>query len=211
MVNITINDGRGEGVGWYSLFRENNEVEPGNVASQNWDMEGFFLDGNTLIMQGGYNFTTSLGYDGFKSGDIFIDVNGNGYDYVARISNVGATYDVYSMGNTFSVFYAQNATSNPWRYKNGGESIFEDRTISYTSFLDDEGTHYVANLNIEWLTDGLKFGDKVLFHYTMECGNDNLLGEYYHVIPESYCGGYLVGAAIIALALYKKLSSATPE
>lgn len=205
-MNITVNDGRGEGIGWYSPFRENNEVEPGNIISQNWDMEGFYLHGNILTMQGGYNFTTSFGYDGFKPGDVFIDVNGGGYDYVARISDVGVNYDVYSMGATSNVYYAQNALSNPWRYKDSGEVLEENVVINYTSFLDGEGMHYIANLDVGWLLDRLSYGDSLEFHYTMECGNDNLMGQYDHIVPESHSSGYIVGAVMLAVAIYRKFS-----
>ena len=50
--NITIWDGMGV------VDVEDNEVAPGCVASQVWDLEGFFLDGNMLTMVGGFNYVT---------------------------------------------------------------------------------------------------------------------------------------------------------
>ncbi|MBW1796618.1 MAG: PEP-CTERM sorting domain-containing protein [Deltaproteobacteria bacterium] len=80
--NITIWDGMGSDA-------EDNEVEPGCVQAQKWDLEAFFLNDTTLTMVGGFNFKEGeddpwrwedkkknirLHYD---SGDIFIDVNGD--------------------------------------------------------------------------------------------------------------------------------------
>ena len=83
--NITIFDGVANGTGWYS-DREDQEVEPGCLTGQTWDLEGFFLDGSTLTMVGGFDFKNgvpdpypwrNLHYD---SGDIFIDTEG-GFNY----------------------------------------------------------------------------------------------------------------------------------
>jgi hypothetical protein len=73
--NITISDENfyANTIGWYS-DREDQEVEPGMVRDQVWDLEGFFLNGSTLTMVGGYNFAEGEGQ--FKSGDIFISTTG---------------------------------------------------------------------------------------------------------------------------------------
>jgi hypothetical protein len=76
---ITIYDNEKSGGSvWYDRGEspgENEEVEPGNATGQIWDQEGFFLYGTKLTMMGGYNFLTGAG--GFRSGDIFIDVDGD--------------------------------------------------------------------------------------------------------------------------------------
>lgn len=177
-INITINDGSGPGSGWYSPNYENQEVEPNCVTGQVWDMESFKLTGNTLVMTGGYNFTIPTGYGGYRPGDIFFDVNGGGYDYVAVIGNASSTYNVYSLGNTYDVYHAQNSLSNPWRYKDGGSALVVNENISYGSFNDVEGTHYTATLDLSWLDPVVSPGYTVKVHNTMECGNDNLLGQY---------------------------------
>jgi hypothetical protein len=77
--NITIYDNESSGSpGWHNQGTspgEDEEVEPGNTTGQEWDLEGFFLNGTKLTMVGGYNFLTGAG--GFRSGDIFIDVDGD--------------------------------------------------------------------------------------------------------------------------------------
>jgi hypothetical protein len=64
------------GGGWYNRGNspgENEEVEPNCLTGQAWDLEKFLLVGTKLTMIGGYNFTS--GYQGWDSGDIFIDTN----------------------------------------------------------------------------------------------------------------------------------------
>jgi len=101
----------------------------------------YVAPGNILSLVGGYNFTN--GQDGWRGGDIFIDINpgfaptnvdggvgsieppnvlganGGGYDYVIDISPVDGTYDVYAISGLtvgsglLSAFYFPQ--SNPWR------------------------------------------------------------------------------------------------
>lgn len=67
----------GSGNTWWSRTTENQEVEPGNTTGQAWDMEAFLFDAaaKNLQLQGGFNMKN--GHDGFYSGDVFIDVNGD--------------------------------------------------------------------------------------------------------------------------------------
>ena len=204
-LNITIYDGASSALtGWHGQ-QENQETEPNTATSQLWDMESFELNGNQLTMTGGYNFTSATGYGGFTPGDIFFDVNGGGYDFVATVSSAGPTYNVYKLpANTYSVYYAQNAASNPWKYKSGG--ILEESLlpVSYGSFLDVEGTHYTATLNITWLLDNLANGDVVTIHNTMGCGNDNLMGRFEHTVPENGNMLAMFGLGGVALAAIKR-------
>ncbi len=130
--NITIWDGMGSDA-------EDNEVEPGCVQAQKWDLEAFFLNDSTLTMVGGYNFRAGEG--GYASGDIFIDVNGDakygpantgsgggnsittntfGYDYVLDLDFSDLTYTVYGLtdASTLSVWFDQNEESKSTCLKN---------------------------------------------------------------------------------------------
>lgn len=77
--NITINDTVGYAGG--GVGGEDNEVEPGCVYGQQWDVEAFLLDSGTktLSIKSGYNLQAGQWATGwnmmFYSGDIFIDVN----------------------------------------------------------------------------------------------------------------------------------------
>lgn len=208
--NITINDGAGNGSGWYSATRENNEVEPGTVGAQVWDLESFDKTGQTLTMTGGYNFTNPAGYGGFRPGDLFIDVDGTGfYDYVAVIGNANTSYDIYSLNNslnTYDVYYAQNVFSNPWRYKSGGTLISSNNTATYGSYSDFEGTHYTVGVDISWLDSSLPNGSVVTFHNTMECGNDNLLGQYTtRSVPDAGGTGVMFGMGMLLIGAYRQM------
>lgn len=112
-VDITINDtvNNGSSSGWYrgtTGVAENDEVEPGTVTGQVWDMEAFLLDfaNAKLKVQAGYNMTA--GYGGYYSGDIFIDVNGD-----ARWGNA-ITTDA-SSGTSNGYFTVANSQYN-WDY-----------------------------------------------------------------------------------------------
>lgn len=204
--NITIYDkNSSSNTGWYGK-QEDQEVEPGCITGQAWDLEGFFLNGSLLTMVGGYNFVA--GNDGWDSGDIFIDINGDavygdihsgsngiqnvpnsfGYDYVLDMNFSNLTYNIFSITGTSIVsrtFYGINYGSSPWRYVSGGTSLGSG-TISYLSGLSDAqvgngvlgGTHYAATVNLGFLGSNVTF----IAHFTQECGNDNLMGQ--GVIPE---------------------------
>ena len=190
-LDITTWDGNGTGIGWYG-DGEDNEVEPGMVAAQEWDLEAFLLNGTELTMIGGYDFKN--GYGGYDPGDIFIDIdggalfgdihegaNGNdtvdnkyGYEYAIRLDFSNNTYDVYEINSGSKVttaFYQQNQGSSPWRYDSGAVSSSEEAgTFSYTA-----GASNKVILDLSFLGAAI---NNFTVHYTMECGNDNLMGKY---------------------------------
>lgn len=215
--NITMYDGRGTGTGWHGA-QEDQEVEPGDVPGQNWDLEGFFLNGSKLTMVGGFDFIggvdTRIGT--IVSGDIFIDINGDaqygtalngsgggyatvdktyGYDYVLDLDfddDTGYSYDVYELtdASTVTVYYSQNEESNPWRYAGGGTKLIENAAISYYTGLSDSeaadlegGSHNALTVDIGFL-GGIIPGDEFIAHFTIGCGNDNLMGKGTAPVPE---------------------------
>lgn len=217
-MNITISDKNSEGSGWYS-DREDQETEPGMIANQSWDMEGFFLNGNTLTMVGGYDFVN--GNQNLMSGDIFFDVNGDarygdihgaagtrivtdtfGYDYVMDLNFDDFSYDVYSLGagsTTITSKESANQGSNPWRYNSGGTKIGSGSFTYHTGLSDAEtgllgGTHNaLTGLDVSFLNGSF------VSHFTMECGNDNLMGE----TPEP-ATMFLLGSGLVGLAGLRK-------
>jgi len=194
--------------------REDNEVAPGMLQGQAWDLEGFFLKGSDLSIVGGFNFYEGQ-HDGrqlIKSGDIFIDTNGDAvvapaeipgitsnyqtignsvahYDYVLDVDWAGGTFKIVELNNdsTFSVGAygaTYNVPSNPWLYLSGGEIIYSGGFNTYnkspgqvadTGFQGWNGNnnHYAATFNLS----SINLTGGALFHNTMECGNDNLLGR----------------------------------
>jgi hypothetical protein len=83
LMNITIPDLHSSTSGWYGT-QEDNEVEPGCITGQIWDLEAFYLNlsDHTLRMAGGWDFQKgevhdpTYGYYIDPTGDIMIDVNG---------------------------------------------------------------------------------------------------------------------------------------
>lgn len=245
--NITISDKNYAGTGWYSN-REDQETEtnPNTVTSQAWDMEGMFLDGQTLTLVGGYDFKNGVLWSDnyrYKSGDIFIDINGDakygqadngnsgathygpgphtatmansfGWDYVLDLNFTTMTYNVIALGSQSLVTRVMDvASSNPWTYHSGGAALAgyqglamtytPNLTNAYTGFLGDSanttawstGTndkHYSLSVDLDFLS-----GKNAVFHYTMECGNDNLMGQAH--VPDTGSTSLLIGLGLAAL------------
>ena len=209
-IDITIQDLNSKyTTGWYGT-QEDNEVEPGMLSNQGWDLEGFFLnDNNTLSLVGGYDFAS--GNSGFNSGNIFIDVNGDavfgdidgtsdgnhevsnsfGYDYVIKLNWSGTdyTYDVYMIDEDTKVltaYYKQNQGSSPWQYVSGGTllSDYSGQSLTYNENTDEyddlfDGDGLLGDYHNELIVDLSFLGNNVDFivHYTMGCGNDNIMGK----------------------------------
>lgn len=202
--DITIYDNKtSDSIGWYNRGTtpgEDQEVEPGMTTGQAWDLEGFFLkDGRYLSMIGGFNFQYGVPGYNLRSGDIFIDTTGdakygaagastlNGYDYVVDMNWETLTYNVYQLSGSSilaDVLYYNQYGSSPWNYdhaRNTGDSLITTGTFTFTNGLSDSntgfqgGTHYAVE-GID-LSSFLASGTTFVSHFTMECGNDNLMGH----------------------------------
>lgn len=201
---------------WYT-DREDSETETGMQTGQVWDMEGFFLDAGTdnLTMIGGYDFVN--GYGGTTSGDIFIDVDGDaeygkvyndvtgnevvtdvfGYDYALDMDFQNFTYNVYALteeSSTIMAYVDRNQGSNPWLYNDGGILIAEDVAFTYQTGLTDAETGFaggyhnaVTDIDLGFIASDVP--TEFIVHFTMACGNDNLMGAGELAAMESGGGG----------------------
>jgi hypothetical protein len=203
---ITVYDGASKSSdSWWGNTNEDHEVEYNNIKDQSWDLEGMFLDGSDLTIVGGYDFQN--GKKSVYTGDIFLDItgdmtygsdvtslhgNGNknitnvfGYDYVVDLSfderTLSSTYNVYKIDETAvlkSPYYRQNDSSGAYRYVSGGELVGSG-SIAYQSGLTDEetgftgGYHNALSIDLSFLDETTDF----TAHYTMGCGNDDLIGK----------------------------------
>lgn len=209
---------------------EDNEVEwsyssnVGMVATDGWDLEGVFLDGTILTMVGTFNF---ISMDGYHGGDLFIDVTGdaqyglgaddgnirNGYDYVFDLNyndtSKTFTHNLYSIDNNatlLDVYYYNSQESSPWRYSAGGRQIGVQsevgygKTSAYNQFLGPDDARYYLSVDLGLIRTDI---GSIAFtsHYTMGCGNDNLIGV--NPVPEP-ATMLLLGSGLIGLAGYGK-------
>ncbi|MBN2009089.1 PEP-CTERM sorting domain-containing protein [candidate division KSB1 bacterium] len=194
------------------------------IGAQSWDLEGFFLNGSELTMVGGYNFFQ--GNDNFLSGDIFIDVDGIlnpannsgnssvntafGYDYVIDLDFTPNNYRyrvIELTGSVYTqpVYYSQNVLGNPWAYVSGGTEVSGWQSLNYATGLTNAqteflgGNHYALDVDLGFLSG---INHKIGLHYTMQCGNDNLMGEYTPV-PEP--GTFaLLGVGLLGLIAIRR-------
>jgi hypothetical protein len=194
--DITIFDNRNDAStnSWYQTTAENQEVEPGMIYNQSWDLEAFLLNGTTLSMVGGYDFVK--GYSGTASGDIFLDVTGdakygvsadslrNGYDYVFDVDWSGSTWSMYKLTSDdglSNVLSYNIPYSNPWQFSPSGQNqtmISTGTWSSLPSYIDAEGIHYtVTGFDMIGLNSIIGTDYTFISHFTMTCGNDNLMGQ----------------------------------
>lgn len=166
----------------------------------------------------------------YTSGDIFIDIdggygvsngenptnsNGNkdvvntfGYEYAIDLDFENMTYTVYDLTTgdavTTTAYYKQNFHANPWEYVSGGEAIVGevDKSFSYVTGLTNAQTGFSGGSHNEVIVDLSFLGDNQDFtaHFTMECGNDDLIGQGTVSVPEpgtlsllSVAGIYMFG------------------
>ena len=213
--DITRNDNRNQtgGSSWYNAVgnTDDQEVEPGMVTGQPWDLEGFVLKGTKLTAVAGFNLKNGYTYSGtpYYGGDIFIDVvglttgvsyNGRTYEYVLDI-NYTAThpnYDVYSLtsGGNFiedkgSIVANSNQLSEPYRRASGGSLVsgYGNQDINffgYPTALTNAQSGYLGGDHYAMTVDlgFLPVGTTFYSHLTLSCGNDNLMGEGTTTVPE---------------------------
>jgi len=144
--------------------------------------------------------------------------NSFGYDFVVDFDFLNYTYDVYQIASAQDlqlqlVNVEINDASNPYRYLSGGTSMLTDGAVTYQTGLSNwaaqnrgynvtGGTHTLASIDLSWLESFV--AGPITFHYTMECGNDLLMG-YVPTTPEPATLA-LIGIGLAALGARRRFA-----
>ncbi len=115
------------------------------------------------------------------------------YEYVLDVKWEAGTFDIIKLNNDSLLEIGaygddHNLPSNPWRYLSGGTDVGGGSFDTYGKASQNQATtgtglqgwgtddnHFVGTFDIHVI--GPELNNRLLFHNTMECGNDNLIGE----------------------------------
>ncbi|MCU0652365.1 MAG: hypothetical protein MUC39_05445 [Candidatus Omnitrophica bacterium] len=177
--------GSGFGVEWATEDNAGNNtgwqfVGPGySYYGNDFDAETIYFDNDQnyaylVIVQGlPISGGTALGNPWFYSGDIGIDINGDGvYEYAIDVSAYDAqsrTTQLYGNVVWNNVYYSQFAESNPWTINSGIDLGAIDFVYS-----GNQNSHYVLEAKIPLSLLGVSAGNSLAIHWTQQCGNDSL-------------------------------------
>ena len=193
-VNITVTGTTPVSIDWYGLpgFTHvppgDNEVMPGCIQGNAWDLEAVLLEGSQLSLVGSYDFAN--GCDGYTSGDLFLALNGDTkYDYALRFDFVNSKYNVLDLSSGYSYIHATDiSASDPFKVKDGTAPVIgSPLSFTYlTGLPDNAGLGYTSwespTSHNEITVDLGNFlvlttGEEITTHFTIGCGNDELNGH----------------------------------
>lgn len=108
-----------------------------------------------------------------------------GFDYVLDMDFETKTYDIYELNEnstTLSPYVWRNQGSNPWKYNDGGTLLAENIGFGYETGLTDAETGFeggyhnaVTDIDLSFIASE-DISTEFVVHFTMACGNDNLMG-----------------------------------
>jgi hypothetical protein len=219
--NITIYDGIGTDNGEDEEV-EPNMVDTQVWDLEGFFLDGGIL---SMIGGWDFVTVLNYGGKAYTSGDIFIDIDEDaqygtgqdlsvknfGYDWVIDVdwdsyntatgNGTYAVYDIRAEEPTLNPTTDNSTRSDPWQIDPSHTlSIYTTGTFSYTPGLTNSdtgflrGTHYeVTGFDLSFLDADI---DNFLAHFTMECGNDLIIGS----VPDAGIM-WLLGPALLSLGL----------
>lgn len=151
--------------------------------------------------------------------------NAFGWDYALRMdfsgnAPQGTLYALTESSALTSGYYRQNDGSNPWRTADTRNQVWSGSFNYYSNLTDSEvaglssaawgaqgdqpftgeGPHYAVQFNLnDIFVGGYLASPDNYFHFTMECGNDNIIGK--DPVPEPSTV-LLLGAGLLGLAAF---------
>lgn len=184
-----------------------------------------YLGGDIFISTGSPSFTQAANGGSGLGGTV---ANTFGYDYVIHFDANVSSYSVYQLTSQSIVQRTGDvAASNPWLYVSGGTAVagYQNKSIngyglltqpvygnlttqgSTTTGLQGYGgdnNHYFLTVD----TSFLPTNSTATFHYTMECGNDNLMGRARMApsVPETGSILALLGFGFAPLCFWRRKS-----
>lgn len=147
-----------------------------------------------------------------------------GYDYVLSFNAAMTHYSVFSLTSASQVVKVTDVpSSNPWRYASGGTAVAGHQNVaigsgygllspadaasltSYNSLaagLQGDGSgnnnHYYLTVDVSFLPANTL----TLAHNTIQCGNDNLLGQFN--VPDAGTTSLLVMSALAGMVAVRR-------
>lgn len=191
-------------VGGYNFYKGKDSMYMGDIFI---DTDGDAVYSPNFIGGGPYSSRQSVSNSLFK------------FDYVLDVAwtNTGdVKYNIIGLSSTSTLslgYYGSqyNLPSNPWRYvynsndrqiatgllvTDYGKASQDDTGMSGWAGTDGASEHYVATFDLS----SIDLSRGAVFHTTMECGNDNLLGK----VPDGAHTLFLLSGVLAALAAVRR-------